>query len=60
MTSDQIVRFVITPLGIAALLWSFKRIRQDFRQTGGLPGIARKLGYAVGKRCRRFSRPSPR
>lgn len=56
MTNDQLMRFVVTPLGVAALLWSLNRIRQDFRGLGGQPGVARKLGYVVGKLYRRLAR----
>lgn len=55
MTPDQIVLFVVTPLGLLALAWSLWRIRQDLRGLGGAPGVARKLGYAVGRLRRRFS-----
>ncbi len=54
MTPDQIANFIIMPLGVLMLGWSLRRIRQDIRGLGGLSGIARKLGYAVGKLRRRF------
>ncbi len=54
MTPDQIAEFIIMPLGILMLAWSLRRIRQDLRGLGGLPGMARKLGYAVGRLRRRF------
>jgi hypothetical protein len=56
MANDQLARFVITPIGIAALVWSFMRIRRDFRRLGGLAGLATKLGYAAGKLYRRLAR----
>ncbi len=56
MTGDQLLRLVVTPIGIAALWWSFRRIGRDVRGLGGLPGLGRRLGYALGRLVRRMAR----
>ena len=56
MANDQLAQLVLTLIGIAALLWSLRRIARDIRGLGGLPGLGRRLGYALGRQYRRLTR----